>query len=94
MIPNTRNRRPANRAETLALSEIKAHTSTFHNKAQVSAWMRLFAKVDSILLGKRIGVAADVIQPPAMTDGNSITFSELCVFCEHVGTDQQEADHP
>ncbi|CAB4193065.1 vWFA domain containing protein [uncultured Caudovirales phage] len=79
MIPNTHNRRPANRSETLALSEIKAHTSTLNNKAQVSAWMRLFAKVDSILLGKRIGVTAETIQHPAQTDGSSIVFNDLWI---------------
>lgn len=65
-----------NGVEREALRRVSAHVTQHTRHAQTSAWMRLFTKVNTILVGRRIPVDhSPSMTAPAATDGNVVTFS-------------------
>lgn len=77
-LPAAFHGRAMNSTEKDTLKATKDALELFSNKSQVSAWMRLFSKVDTILFGKRVAVVANDalgVSEIGQTDGVQIDLS-------------------
>lgn len=73
------NRRALTYAERDAKARVLQMSEIMSSSAQKDAWMRLFSKVDAILVGRKVPTSIGDIPAPARTDGKEIEFDSTWI---------------